>query len=87
MCIRDSLNWRDRLSNPNSRGKFPNSICDNGGYSNPDEFVIPSFDENLDIESSLLWINEVDKLFDMDYILIEDHVKFVTYKLKKRAAT
>jgi len=48
--------------------------------------VIPSFDGNLDIESSLLWIDETDKLFDMVYILIENHVKFEAYKLEGRAA-
>jgi len=37
----------------------------------------------LDIESSLIWIDEVDKLFDMPYILMENHVKFVAYKLKE----
>ena len=32
------------------------------------------------------WIDEIDKLFDMEY-LIEEHVKFVTYKLKGKAPT
>ena len=39
----------------------------------------------LDIESSLIWIDEVDKLFDMVYILIENHVKFVAYRLNEIA--
>ena len=30
---------------------------------------IPSFGENLDIESFLNWIYEVDKFFDMTYVL------------------
>ena len=57
----------DRESNPNRRGgflnakkrdMFPNSIRDKGGgYSNHDEFGIPSFNGNLDVESSLLWID------------------------------
>jgi len=47
---------------------------------------IPSFSENLDIESFLYWIYEVDKLFDMDYVPMEKEVKFVAYKLKERAA-
>jgi len=74
-----------RFPNPNMRGRFSNSIHDKGeGYSNLDEFRIPSFDGNLDIESSLMWIDDFDKLFDIAYILMENHVKFVTYKLKKR---
>jgi len=32
-------------------------------------------------------IDEVDKLFDMVYILMENHVKFVVYKLKIRATS
>ena len=43
-------NRRDGISNPNKRGRFSNSIHDKGGYSNPDEFGIPSFDGNLDFE-------------------------------------
>jgi len=81
-----NLNRRGEFPNPNRRGRFPNSIREKGGYSNPDEFRIPSFDESLDIESSLIWIDEVDKLFDMAYIFIENYVKFATYKLKGRAA-
>ena len=45
---------RGRFPNPNRRDMFFNSICDKGGgYSNPDEFEIPSFDGNV-VESSLL---------------------------------
>ena len=43
---------------------------------------IPSFSENLNIESFLEWIYEVDKFFDMAYVLTEKQVKFVAYKLK-----
>jgi len=69
---------------------LPNSICDQGGgYSNFGEFSnsIPSFDGSHDIESTLLWIEEVGKLFDMEYIPIEDHIEFATYKLKGRTST
>ena len=40
---------------------------------------------SLDDESTLLWIDKINELFDMEYILIEDQIKFVTYKLKGRA--
>ena len=40
------------------------------------------FSENLDIESFLDWIYQVDKFFDMTYVLMEKQVKFVAYKLK-----
>jgi len=39
---------------------------------------------SLDVESTLLCIDEIDKLFDMEYIHIVKHVKFVTYKFKRR---
>jgi len=54
-----------------------------GGYSNPDEFRILSFDGSLEIESSLIWVDEIDMLFDMAYILMENHVKFVPSNLKE----
>ena len=61
-----------------------------GGYPNPHEYRmkvdIPSFNENLDIESFLDWIYEVDKFFDMAHAPMEKQVKFVTYKLKGEAA-
>jgi len=58
---------------PNRRDRFSNSI--------------PSFNESLDVELTLLWINKINRLFDLEYIPIEDQVEFVTYKLKGRAAT
>ena len=64
---------------------FSNSFRDQGGgYSNLNEFSnsIPSFDGSHIVESTFLWIKEVYKLFDMEYIPMEDHVKFVDYKLK-----
>ena len=66
---------------------FSNSLRDQGGgYSNLDEFsiTIPSFDGSHDIELTLLYIEEVDNLFDMEYISIEDHIKFVIHKLRGR---
>ena len=51
-------NRRGRFPIPNRRCMFSNSICVKGeGYSNLDEFGIPSFDGNLDVESFLLWID------------------------------
>jgi len=47
---------------------------------------ISSFSENLDIESFLDWIYEVDKFFDVTYVPMEKQVKFVVYKLKERVA-
>jgi len=47
--------------------------------------MIPSFDDNLNIRSSLLWIDKVDKLLGMACIPMEDHVEFVASKLKRRA--
>jgi len=41
---------------------------------------IPSFSENFEIKS-LDWVYEIEKFFDMD-VSEENHVKFVTYKLK-----
>ena len=49
---------RSRFLNPNKRDMFSNSI--------------PSFDGSLDIESTLLWIDKIDGLFDMEYIPMED---------------
>ena len=55
MCVNPNPNRRDRFLNPNRRDIFSNSIHDKGrGNLNSDEFRILSFDENLDIESSLL---------------------------------
>jgi len=69
---------------------FHNSIHDQReGYSNLDEFSnsIPSLDGSHDVESTLLWIKEVDKFFDMEYIFMGDHVEFMVHKLKRRPAT
>jgi len=81
---------RDEFSNSNRRNMLPNSICDQGGgNSNFGEFsnYFPSFDGSHDIESTLLWINEVGKLFGMEYIPIEDHIEFAAHKLKGRTST
>ena len=80
-------NRRGEFRNPNRRDRFPSSFRGKrGGYSDPDEFMIPSFDDNLDIRSSLLWIDKVDKLLDMACISLEDFTEFVASKLKGRAA-
>ena len=81
-------NKRGGFSNPNRKNMFHNSIRDKGGYSIFDEFPNsnPSFDENLDAKSALFWIEEIDKLFNMDYIFMEDHVKFVAYKFKRKGS-
>jgi len=52
------------------------------GFSNS----IPYFDGSFDVESTLLWIDKIDGLFDMEYIPMKDQVEFVSYKLKGRAA-
>jgi len=36
---------------------------------------IPSFIGNLDIKFFLDWIDEVDKFFDMAYVLMEKQIK------------
>ena len=72
-----SPNMRGVFPNPDRRNMFPNSIRDQGGgYSNLDEFSnsISSFDGSHDIESTLLWIEKIDNVFDMGYIPKENHV-------------
>jgi len=46
---------RSRFLDSNRRSRFSNSTRDKGGgYSNLDEFRIPSFDESHDVELTLL---------------------------------
>ena len=54
MFVNPNLNRIGGFTNPNRECTFSNSIRDKGGYSNPNEFRISSFDESLDIESSLI---------------------------------
>jgi len=48
---------------------------------------ISSISGNLDIKFFLEWVYEVEKFFDMAYVLEKKHVKFIAYKLKEVAAT
>ena len=81
-----NANKRGGFPKPIRKDRFPNSVRDKGGgYSNFDKFGIPSFDGNLDIESTLLWIEKIDNLFDIKHILMEDYVELVVYKHKGRA--
>ena len=54
--------------------------------SSPDQYwikiEIPFFRENLEIEFFFGWVYEVEKFFDMAYVPVEKHVKFVVYKLR-----
>ena len=83
-------------------GRWPILILIRGGFSfsshdrrrdypSPSKFrmkvKISSFSENLDIESFLDLVYEVEKFFDMAYFFEEKYVKFVAYKLKGGTAT
>ena len=75
------------MSNPNRGSRFP--YPSNGrerGQPNPNGYRIKveilSFSENLDIESFLDWIYEVEKFFHMAYVLTKKQIKFVAYKIK-----
>ena len=76
--------------NPNRREgfSFPNPDR-RGGDPSPNEYKmkikILSFSGNLNIESFLHWVYEVEKFFDMAYVPNEKHVKFMTYNLKEGA--
>ena len=77
--------------NPNRKGEFSNpnrrtcfiilSVTKEEDIQILMSFLI-TFDGSHDVESILLWIEKVDKLFDMEYILMEDHVEFAAHKLK-----
>jgi len=71
--------------NPNKGGGFP-FPDKRRGDSSPNEYKmkieILSFSGNLYIKSFLDWVYEVQKFFDMAYILEEKHVKFIAYKVK-----
>jgi len=74
-------------SNPNRRERFsfPNHDRRRGDPS-PNEYQIKieisSFRGNLNIESFLNWVYEVDKFFNLAYVPEDKYVKFVAYKLK-----
>jgi len=82
--------------NPNRRGGFLNynggARLSYPNHNRGDKFPSPNkyrmkveistFSENLNIESFLDWINEVNKFFDIAYVPVEKQVKLVAYKLK-----
>jgi len=72
-----------RMANPypNRGGGFSFSNHDRRkDYLSPNEYrmkiEISFFSENLDSEFFLDWVYEVEKFFDMTYVLMEKHVKF-----------
>ena len=76
--------------NPNRKREFsfPNSDRIRGELGSNEYWMkieILSFSGNLDIESFLVWVNEVEKFFDIAYVLEKKYVKFVVYKLKEGA--
>ena len=88
--VNPNANRRGEFSHPNRGANFsyPNHSRDRE-YPSPNEYrmkvEISSFSGNLDIESFLDWIYEVEKLFDMVYVPVEKQVKFVAYKLNEEA--
>ena len=87
MFTNPNLNMEGGFPIPDRRDKFSNSIDDRGW----DTQILMSLESLLLmgvlILSPLDLVDEVDKLFDMAYILMENHVQLVAYKLKRRAAT
>ena len=78
--------------NPNRGGEFSFPNHDRRkDYSLPTKYrmkiKISSISGNLDIKFFLEWVYEVEKFFDMAYVLEKKHVKFIAYKLKEVAAT
>jgi len=77
--------------NPNREEEFLFSYPDRRrGDPSPNEYrmkiEIPSFSGNLDIESLLDWLYEIEKFFDITYVPKKKHVKFVAYKLNGAVA-
>jgi len=83
-----------QMANPNfnREGGFPFSNHDRrSDHQSLDEYwmrtEISSFSGNLDIESFLNWVYEVEKFFEMACIPEEKYVNFMAYKLKEGAVT
>ena len=73
------------MANPNKGFPFSNPDRRRGDPS-PNKYrmkiEISSFSGNLDIESFLDWVYEVEKFFDTTYVSEKKHVKFAANKLK-----